>query len=144
MYSLIFAMDTKVYRKLLLSLIFLIPFHSKRKNSQNAPHIRRITVSLRLHRTAGNHLSPMVCSGKVKNKVYSGHCPVLNVSRNRDSTTSLDEQFQYLAILTVEKSSLTFKQNFLYFSWRPMTLVHMLNITQQIPAPSLLSMMRYL
>lgn len=128
MYPLLFTMDTKVYRKLLLSLIFLIPFY-KRKNLQNAPHIHRITILLRLHKTARNHLSQMACFRKVKNKVYLGLCPVLIASKNGDSTTSLDEQFKYLTILTVEKNSLTFKQNFLYFSLRPMTLVYVLNMT---------------
>lgn len=100
MYPLLFKMDTKFYRKLLLSLIFLIPFY-ERKNPQNTAHICRITESLRLHRTAGNHVSPMPCSSK--DKRYLGHCPVLNMSKAGDSTTSLDEQFQCLAILTVKK-----------------------------------------
>lgn len=104
----------------------------QKKKLTNAAHIRRITALLRLHRITGNHLgpgSPMACLRKAKYKGYLRHCPVLNVSKDEDSTTSLDEQFQYLAILTVEKNSLTFKQDFLYFSLWPMTLVCVLNIT---------------
>lgn len=86
----------QIYRELLLSLIFKIPFY-KRKSPQNAPRIRRITVSLRLHRTAAYHPSPTTCSRKAKYKVYLAHRPILNVSKDGDCTTPLDEQFQLVA-----------------------------------------------
>ena len=98
----------------------------------------RITECSGLEETSMGHLVQPSCRSRVAysrlHRTLSRR--VLNISREGDSTTSLDSLFQGSVTLRGKKFFLMFRRNFLCFSVCPLPLVLSLGTTEKSLAPS--------